>query len=70
VHSDPNRGGCDRPYHDTHLSGDGGPHFQDSAEADIDRGRMDGFVAQAEGMTPDTKTLGRLLRQRRPAPGG
>src|ERR1700730_17338989 len=55
---DPKRGGCDRPYHDTHLSGDGGPHFQESAIADINGGRMDGFVAQAEGTTPDTKTLG------------
>ncbi len=55
---DPNRGGCDRPYHDIQLSGNGGPHFQDSAVADINNGRMNGFVAQAEGTTPDTKTLG------------
>ncbi len=55
---DPKRGGCDRPYHDTHLSGDGGPHFQESALADIAGGKMNGFVAQAEGTTPDTKTVG------------
>ena len=55
---DPNRGGCDKPYHDRQLSGNGGPHFQESALADIDHGKMDGFVGQAEGTTPDTKTLG------------
>jgi phospholipase C len=55
---DPHRGGCDRPYHDTQLSGDGGPHFVQSAIADINHGRMNGFVGQAESTTPDTKTLG------------
>ncbi len=55
---DPNRGGCDEPYHETQFSGEGGPHFQENALADIDGGKMDGFVGQAEGTTPDTKTLG------------
>ena len=63
---DPNAGGCDRPYHDTHLTGDGGPHFQESAAADIDDGKMDGFVAQAEGTTPDTKTLGCVVNAEPP----
>ena len=63
---DPNRGGCDRPYHDTQLSGDGGPHFQESALADIDGGRMDGFVGQAEGTTPDTKTVGCVVNAEPP----
>jgi phospholipase C len=57
---DPNRGGCDKPYHDTQLSGDGGPHFQENARADINHGKMNGFVGEAEGTTPDTKTLGCL----------
>jgi phospholipase C len=56
--SDLDTGGCDTPYHDTHLTGEGGPHFQESAVSDIDGGKMDGFVATAEGMTPDTEKLG------------
>ena len=63
---DPNRGGCDRPYHDTQFSGEGGPHFQDSALADINGGKMDGFVGQAEGTTPDTKTLGCVVNAEPP----
>ena len=63
---DPNAGGCDKPYHDTHLSGDGGPHFQESAVADIDKGKMDGFVGQAEGTTPDTKTVGCVVNAEPP----
>jgi phospholipase C len=55
---DPEAGGCDRPYHDTHLTGAGGPHFQESAIDDIDKGKMDGFVSSAEGITPDTEKLG------------
>ncbi len=63
---DPNAGGCDKPYHDTHLSGDGGPHFQESAVADIDKGKMDGFVGEAEGTTPDTKTVGCVVNAEPP----
>jgi phospholipase C len=63
---DPNVGGCDKPYHDTHLSGDGGPHFQESAVADIDKGKMDGFVGEAEGTTPDTKTVGCVVNAEPP----
>jgi phospholipase C len=55
---DPDTGGCAKPYHDTHFTGSGGPHFQESAVSDIDQGKMDGFVATAEGMTPDTEKLG------------
>ncbi len=45
---DPATGGCDWPYHDTHDLTAGGPHGQADATADIDGGKMDGFVAQAE----------------------
>jgi len=45
---DPATGGCDRPFHDTHDLTAGGPHGQANASADIDGGKMDGFVAQAE----------------------
>jgi phospholipase C len=44
-------GGCQRPYHDgTDVNG-GGPHSARSAVADVDGGRMDGFIAQSESGT-------------------
>ena len=46
--SDPRAGGCIRPYHDTSDRNAGGPHGQNNAAADIDGGKMDGFVAQTE----------------------
>jgi phospholipase C len=45
---DPMTGGCDRPFHDSSDLNHGGPHGQTAATADIDGGRMDGFVAEAE----------------------
>ena len=42
-------GGCSRPYHDTADVNGGGPHGEASAVADVDRGRMDGFIAQRDG---------------------
>jgi phospholipase C len=44
-------GGCQRPYHDGADRNSGGPHGADNAVADIDGGRMDGFLRQAEGAT-------------------
>ncbi len=46
---DPANGGCVRPYHDPTDRTGGGPHGSTSATADIDGGKMDGFIAQAEG---------------------
>jgi phospholipase C len=40
-------GGCQRPFHDTANVNGGGPHGQPSVVADIDGGKMDGFIAQA-----------------------
>jgi phospholipase C len=45
---DPVHGGCVRPYHDNEVSNTGGPHGGTSSVADIDGGKMDGFVATAE----------------------
>jgi phospholipase C len=45
---DPARGHCARPYHDPVWRNHGGPHGAASAAADIDGGKMDGFVRQAE----------------------
>jgi phospholipase C len=40
------RGGCTRPYHDVTDSNVGGPHGVADAIADVDGGRMDGFITQ------------------------
>jgi phospholipase C len=45
---DPIHRSCQRPFHDTSPINDGGPHGNLSAIADINTGRMDGFIAQAE----------------------
>ena len=45
---DPVNGGCIQPFHDPSDLNYGGPHGAANAAADIDGGRMDGFVAQAE----------------------
>jgi phospholipase C len=43
----PSPGGrCVRPYHDTADVNGGGPHGEPNAVADVDGGRMDGFIAQ------------------------
>jgi phospholipase C len=45
---DPKRGHCDAPYHETNVTGSGGPHFYSSAISDVDGGKMDGFAETAE----------------------
>jgi phospholipase C len=45
---DPARGQCVKPYHDPTDVNAGGPHGASNAAADIDGGKMDGFIAQAE----------------------
>ena len=45
---DPAKGGCIKPFHSTHDVNSGGPHSAAAAVADIDGGKMDGFVGQAE----------------------
>src|SRR5207253_11148422 len=44
---DPRSGQCLKPFHDPHDLNRGGPHGARDAAADIDGGKMDGFVAQA-----------------------
>src|SRR5450631_2151092 len=46
--NDPQTGQCVKPYHDTLDLNHGGPHGQPNASADINGGKMDGFIAQAE----------------------
>ncbi|HEX6488344.1 MAG TPA: alkaline phosphatase family protein [Candidatus Dormibacteraeota bacterium] len=45
---DPAHGGCVKPYHDAADVNAGGPHGATNATADIDGGKMDGFVGQSE----------------------
>jgi phospholipase C len=45
---DPQAGTCLAPFHDPADLNQGGPHGAASAAADIDGGKMDGFIAQAE----------------------
>src|SRR5690349_8894290 len=40
------RGSCTRPYHDTADVNGGGPHGMVNAVADINGGKMDGFIRQ------------------------
>jgi phospholipase C len=44
----PATGRCERPFHDTQDQNAGGPHGQGDAVADVDGGKMDGFVTRAE----------------------
>jgi len=46
------RNTCVKPYHDGSDINTGGPHGVGAAVADIDGGKMDGFVAQAQKRQP------------------
>ena len=45
---DPRNGGCIKPYVDHMDANKGGPHGNSNSIADVDGGKMDGFVGQAE----------------------
>jgi phospholipase C len=51
---DPRSGQCVKPYHDTSVINNGGGHDVNNALADIDGGKMDGFIARAEQGVPVT----------------
>ncbi len=42
------KGACVRPFHDRNDSNVGGPHQFNNSAADVDRGKMDGFVGQQQ----------------------
>jgi phospholipase C len=46
--NDPASGQCVKPFHDSNDLNHGGPHGQKAATADVDSGKMDGFIGQAE----------------------
>src|SRR6266850_6539003 len=45
---DPKSNTCVRPYHDPKDRNAGGPHAAKNVAADIDGGKMDGFVEEAQ----------------------
>ncbi len=45
---DPLNGGCVAPFHDPNDENYGGPHGHGSFTADLDGGKMDGFIGEAE----------------------
>jgi phospholipase C len=45
---DPLRNTCGRPFRDRHDANTGGPHYYNNAVADIDHGKMDGFIRMSE----------------------
>jgi phospholipase C len=45
---DPAGAGCVKPFHDNRDVDSGGPHNHVDALADVDGGKMDGFIARAE----------------------
>jgi phospholipase C len=53
--NDPATGQCVAPYHDSADLNRGGPHGESNASADINGGKMDGFIAQAEGAPKNCK---------------
>jgi len=54
---DPKTHSCVAPYHDTSPVNVGGPHHAAVARADIDGGRMDGFIKSAEQGKKGCSTL-------------
>ena len=45
---DPMAGDCVKPFGDHHDRVQGGPHISSASTKDIDHGKMDGFIAEAE----------------------
>src|SRR5437660_1262681 len=53
----PRTGLCDYSYHDFADTNYGGPHDTVNEKADVDNGKMDGFVEQALQNNPLTETV-------------
>src|SRR5438309_2677803 len=47
--TDPRSGQCVKPFHDPHDLNRGGPHSAKNAVADVNGGKMDGFIGQVGG---------------------
>ena len=55
---DPKRHVCQRPFHDSSDTNAGGPHMAVDAVADINGGKMNGFIKSVESGHLDTDALG------------
>jgi phospholipase C len=55
---DPKSGTCVYPFHDTSNMNYGGPHSKANSVADINGGKMNGFIAQAEAGNAGCKQTG------------
>ncbi len=64
---DPKSNTCVRPYHDPKDRNAGGPHAAKNAAADIDGGKMDGFVEEAQAARRHCRNAERGRFPRRPA---
>jgi phospholipase C len=60
---DPAAGRCARPYHDRAFRNVGSQHDQPAAVSDIDGGKMDGFVREAEEHPPGCINIDRVPNQ-------
>src|SRR5436305_9349086 len=54
---DPAKHTCQRPYHTHEDINAGGPHMAVDAKTDINRGRMNGYIASVQSGHPDTDRL-------------
>jgi phospholipase C len=52
---DPGNGGCAKPFHNGSVRTAGGPHGPRAFQEDVNGGKMDGFVRQAESVKPCDK---------------
>jgi phospholipase C len=60
---DPAKHRCGRPYHDHSDINAGGPHMAVDAVADINHGKMNGFIGSVESLRLDTDVLGCQLQK-------
>jgi len=56
--NDPQTGKCVYPFHDSADKNFGGPHDVNNFNADVNGGKMDGFIAQAEAAKAGCKSIG------------
>ena len=58
----PKTGECVKPYHEPSDVTHGGPHSADNATADIDGGKMDGFIREEQQLWADACAKGTAVR--------
>ncbi len=64
---DPRTGLCVKPYHDSSDRNEGGPHTRPAMRAQINGGKMDGFIAAAESANELCQTINPACRPEREA---